>query len=155
MQVEQHLSLTPHEFARYLVAALQMFAERRKAFEAAIAREQAASLRELRQWERLAEQILSDARSGTPYTNAHDDSLDSGGSLGAGDDASWTVFRAPPGLESSADYHQISKEEWDGLPSWMRSQMYYKGRARRQRNRRYMLKYRERPAQASQDAPYQ
>ena len=99
--------------------------------------------------------FLSDARSGTPYTNAQDDSLDSGGSLGAGDDASWTVFRAPPGLDSSADYHQISKEEWDGLPSWMRSQMYYKGRARRQRNRRYMFKYRERSAQAGQDAPYQ
>ena len=153
--MEQHLSFTPHEFARYLLAALQMFAERRKAFEAAIAREQAAFLRELRQWERLSDKFLSDAHSGTPYKSAQDDSLDSGGSLGAGDDASWPVFRAPPGLQSSTDYHQISKQDWAELPPFMRSQAYYTGRARRLRNRRFMNKCRGRSAQAGQNASYQ
>ena len=152
---EEHLILTPLVFATHLVRALEIFAQQRNAVEAAIAREQAASLRELRQWERLSDKFLSDAHSGTPYTGAQDDSLDSGGSLGAGDDASWPVFRAPPGLRSSAEYHQISKEESDGLPPCMRSQAYYTGRARRQRNRRYMIKYRGRSAQAGQNAPYQ
>ena len=154
MQMEQHLSFTPHEFARYLLAALHMFAERRKAFEAAIAREQAYFLRELRQWERLSDKfVLSDAR--TPYKSAQDDSLDSGGSLGAGDYASWPVFEAPPGLRSSTDYHQISRQDWVELPTSARSQAYYRGRARRQRNRRFMNKCRGRSAQAGQNASYQ
>ena len=56
--MEQQLFLTPHAFAGYYVQALLMFAERRKAMGAAIAREQAATLWELSQWERLAEVLL-------------------------------------------------------------------------------------------------
>ena len=152
--MEQHLSCTPHEFARYLLAALQMFAERRKAFEAALAREQAYYLRELRQWERLSDTfLLRDVR--TPHKSAQDDGLDSGGSLRAGDFASWPVFEAPPGLRSSTDYHQISREDWAELPPSDRSQAYYRGRARRQRNRRFMNKCRGRSAQSGQNASYQ
>ena len=145
--MEQHLSFTPHEFARYLLAALQMFAERRKAFQDALAREQAYYLRELRQWERLSDTfLLRDVR--TPHKSAQDDSLDSGGSLRAGDFASWPVFEAPPGL-------QISREDGAELPPSDRSDAYYKGRARRQRNRRFMNKCRGRSAQAGQNASYQ
>ena len=150
MQMEQHLSFTPHEFARYLLAALQMFAERRKAFQDALAREQAYYLRELRQWERLSDTfLLRDVQ--TPRKSAQDDGLDSGGSLRAGDFASWPVFEAPPGL-------QISREDGAELPTSDRSDAYYEGRARRQRNRRFMNKlnkYLRRSAQSGQNASYQ
>ena len=153
--MEQHLSFTPHEFARYLLAALQMFAERRKAFQDALAREQAYYLRELRQWERLSDTfLLRDVQ--TPRKSAQDDGLDSGGSLRAGDFASWPVFEAPPGL-------QISREDGAELPtsdrSDARTDAYFAGRARRQRKRRWENKLRQYllklSAQSGQNASYQ
>ena len=148
--MEHNLGFTPHDFAQYLLAALQMFAVRRKAFQDALAREQAYYVRELRQWERLSDIfLLRDVH--TPRKSAQDDGLDSGGSLRAGDFASWPVFEAPPGL-------QISREDGAELATPDRSDAYYEGRARRQRNRRFMNKlnkYLRRSAQSGQNASYQ
>ena len=166
MHMEQQLFLTPHAFAGYYVQALLMFAERRKAMGAAIAREQAATLWELSQWERLAEVLLdntvgaffSNASSGTPHTSTQDNSLGSGVSFGAGNKASGPVFRAPPGLQSSTHSLQIPEEFWKLLPPEVRCDAYYAGRACRQRRRRHRLKSEQRErraAQAGQDAPYQ
>ena len=160
---EEHLILTPLVFATHLVRALEIFAQQRNAVEAAIAREQAARLRDLRQWERLSQAVLgitadaliSDAYMGTPRTSAQDDSLGSGVGFSAGDEAGLPVFRTPPGLQPSTGYHRIPEHVWEGLTQEERKKEYYKGRARRQRLRRLMLKNESRCAEAGQDAPYQ
>ena len=144
MMQEEHPSLTPLVFATHLVRALEIFAQERHAVEVARATEQAARLRELRQWERLSQAILgfkadaliSDAYMGTPRTSAQDDSLGSGVGFSAGDEAGLPVFRTPPGLQPSTGYHRIPGHVWGSLTPEQRRMEYYKGRARRQRLRR-------------------
>ena len=148
--MEQHLSFTSHEFAQYLLRALQMFAVRRKAVQEALDREQAYYVRELIQWERLSDIfLLRDVH--TPRKSAQDDGLDSGGSLRADNFAGWPVFAAPPGL-------QISRENGAGR-SDARTDAYFAGRARRQRKRRWENKLRQYllklSAQSGQNASYQ
>ena len=67
--MEQHLSFTSHEFAQYLLRALQMFAVRRKAVQEALDREQAYYVRELIQWERLSDFFYRQAM--TRHVKAH------------------------------------------------------------------------------------
>ena len=181
----QHHLLTPHEFAGYLVQWLLMIAEERKALAAAgrkalaaaIARDQAASAWERRQWERLSavllanpsdvvlantvDAFLSNASSGTPHTSTVDKEVGSGVSFDAGNEASRPGFRAPPGLQSSTHSPRIFEEDWkhwDLLPPEFggppRGPAYYAGRARRQSDRRSRAKLNRRLARASQDAPY-